>query len=703
MATLPISRMSQRADLNDPPRPRPPGISRVPYLPGLDGMRALAVVAVMVYHANPDWLPGGFLGVEVFFVISGYLITLLIIAERERTGRIDLKHFWIRRAKRLLPALFVMLFLVITYTALFESNALGQLRGDVVAGLTYVTNWYQIWVGQGYTAAGDFAPLRHLWSLAVEEQFYLVWPLVMVALLSRGPRQVARTALWLVAAAMVVTVVMAVAFQPGRIGECSVTPEQYWTVGERCISKLDTLYLSSVTRSSGLLLGAAFAMLWRPVAIMRSPLRNKAPLLDLLALVGVIGLAAMIWFVYLVSPDGADPFLFRGGFVLCAVLSLLIIAAVTHERALTPRVLANPVLLWVGTRSYGLYLYHWPIYQAIRKVAGNPLSLTQFIFAMLLTGVITEASFRFVETPIRTGHLRTWWSGLRRSRDPLPRQIFLGAAAVAVAVGLFSSVSLATAPLKQNEIAVSLDEAAGAVTDLSDLLGDPDGGPGGGAGDVEGDDGAVPGAPGEPDDGGGPDNGPDNGTGSDAGGPDEVGSGTGGAEPTIAPPDLTTTTTTTTTLPPEPIKLLAVGDSVMLGAAQRLRDNGMVVDAAESRQMLDMVPVMQRLREQDRFGTAVVVHLGTNGSISQDTVDAFMAPLVEVPNVIVMTVKAQRNWTAGNNDRLRALGARPNVILLDWEILAGQCPGDCFYSDGIHLRPEGQAFYSRQIFDVLGI
>ena len=169
-----------------PPRA---AISAVPYLPGLDGMRAIAVAVVMVYHANSAWLPGGFLGVEVFFVISGYLITLLLIGEHERSGSVSLSNFYMRRARRLLPALFTLLILVTLYTTLFRRDALGQLRGDVIAALTYTTNWYQIWVGQGYTATGDFAPLRHLWSLAVEEQFYLLWPLVMVGLIRLGRRR----------------------------------------------------------------------------------------------------------------------------------------------------------------------------------------------------------------------------------------------------------------------------------------------------------------------------------------------------------------------------------------------------------------------------------------------------------------------------------------------------------------------------------
>ena len=161
-------------------------LSRVPYLPGLDGMRALAVVAVMLYHANHHWLSGGFLGVEVFFVISGYLITLLLIGEHERNGRIDLSEFWLRRARRLLPAIFTMMSGVAVYMALFKRQPQGRTRGDFLGGLFYGSNWYQIYVGQGYTANEAFVPFRHLWSLAVEEQFYLLWPLIMVGILRLG-------------------------------------------------------------------------------------------------------------------------------------------------------------------------------------------------------------------------------------------------------------------------------------------------------------------------------------------------------------------------------------------------------------------------------------------------------------------------------------------------------------------------------------
>ena len=450
-----------------PPRT---AISRLPYLPGLDGMRALAVAAVIVYHANSSWLPGGFLGVEVFFVISGYLITLLLIGEHESTGRINLRQFWYRRARRLLPALFLLLIGVTLYTALFRREALGQLRGDVLAALTYTSNWYQIWVGQGYTASGDFAPLRHLWSLAVEEQFYLVWPLVMVGLIRLGRRRLPAMSRWLFLAAVVVTVVMALLYYPGPIESCRATPDAYYTVAGRCLSKTDTLYLGTFFRSAGLLLGAAFAMVWRPVALMRGPMRRKGRLLDVAAVFGLAGLAALCWYLHIVTPEGADPWLFRGGFFVTAIATLFVIAAVTHQRSLAGPLLGNAVLLWIGTRSYGLYLFHWPIFQMIRRVSGNPISVPQFVVGLAITVVITEVVVPAPGDADPRAHVKRWWRRLQSSRDPAPRRVIATIGAGLVAVSVFAVANLATAELKLNPIAESLAGNAG-EDPLTDLVG----------------------------------------------------------------------------------------------------------------------------------------------------------------------------------------------------------------------------------------
>ena len=655
-------------------------ISKVPYLPGLDGMRAIAVVAVMIYHANSDWLPGGFLGVEVFFVISGYLITLLLISEKERTATVDMKQFWIRRARRLLPALFAMMTALTIWTAIFEQDALGKLRGDVIAAFFYVSNWYQIWTGAGYTAGNDFAPLRHLWSLAVEEQFYLIWPLVMVALLRGGSRRIADISRWLVLAAVAITVLMAIAYYPGPIGTPEVTPDAYWNVFGREISKIDTLYLSTVTRAGGLLLGAAFAMVWRPVAVMRGPLRTKGRLLDGIALLGFVALAAMFWLMYLIGPDGADRWLFQGGFMLCAVATLMMVAGVTHQRAATSRILSIPVLWWIGTRSYGLYLYHWPIYQIMRDVAGNKLAFHEFVIAMVLTVIITELSYRYLETPIRKGTFGDSLRRIRRSPVPGPRNALLAGGVVVAGVTVFAGVSLATADVQENEVRQSLDQASASTCDVvndADCDGvDDTAAAATPAGTAPVDSGApVEAAPGDTTDS----------------------SGSVAAAPAVT--EAPTTTVAATIIPQ-----LALGDSVMLGAAVQLEALGFTVDAQESRAFVNGLDTILTLADRGRLGDVVVVHLGTNGPIGADDMTRMMDALVDVPQVLLLTIDVVRDYTAGNNSLVYdAVNTYPNVSLLDWAGLAGQCPGDCFYDDGFHLRPEGQEYYTALIGGALGL
>lgn len=696
-------------------------ISRVPYLPGLDGMRALAVVAVMVYHANSSWLPGGFLGVEMFFVISGYLITLLLIAERERNYTISLGHFWLRRARRLLPALFLMMSLVTIWTALFERNALGQLRGDVVAGFFYVSNWYQIWVGLGYTSAGDFAPLRHLWSLAVEEQFYLFWPIVMVVVLGRrGSRRVADVSRWVFAVSLAITLFVALIFYSGPLGEPNVTPDAYWWIDGRPISKIDTLYLSTPTRLAGILLGAAFAMVWRPFAIARGPLRSKGRLFDLAALIGLGVFGWMCWNIYLVSPSGADPRLFRGGFFIASLATLAVIAAVTHRGAAAGRLLGNPILLWIGTRSYGLYLYHWPIYQMIRKVAGNSLTLREFVFAMILTGIVTELSYRFIEMPIRKGKLKSNWARFRGRAHRLPRMFVTGVLALFIVASLIAVAALAIAPVEDNEIAQALDDGGDFTTDL--LAADV---PALVVADVTVTTVApttvapTTAAPSTTLAAVAPTSEPQPG--------ETTVPGSTVPETTSPPTTAAPTTAPATVPPPAPVTqlgvitsldglqaldipptvagfpLVALGDSVMLGAAEELQARGFQVDALKSRQLKDYLPEMAALRDGGTFGSVVVVHLGTNGGFGQDTFDQMLAILADVPVVLLLTGKADRGWIAGNNAIIRAAPAtHPNVSVLDWEVLSASCEGGCFYDDGIHLTQSGQNQYSGFIGTILG-
>lgn len=629
-------------------------VSRVPYLPGLDGLRALAVVAVIVYHANSKWLPGGFLGVEVFFVISGYLITLLLVAEHERTGAVSLVEFWKRRARRLLPALFLMLLLLVVWTTFFEKDSLGALRGDVIAGVFYVSNWFQVWVGAGYTAVNDFAPLRHLWSLAVEEQFYLVWPLVMMLILRTGRKRLPRVAVWFAAIALGIVAVVGLLMPGGRIGaDCLSTPDAYWEIGGRCVGKVDVLYLSTPSRATGLLLGSAMALVWRPYALLRGPMRNKGPLLDPFAIGGVLLLGYLMWNLHiteLVGEEGtyADPWLFRGGFFLTGLATLLIIAAVAHTKSMSGGLIGNPILRAIGERSYGLYLYHWPVFQALRHETGIPLAVHEFIGAMAVTVLITEFSYRFVELPIREKRFKATWGSIVRRGTEQPRLVSVMLAGVMIAVPIFAGVSLFTAEDKPNEVQAALDAGEDDVVDSLEAVSST----------------TVPPAT------------------------------------SVAPDD---TAPASTGAPAPHYDVFALGDSVMKGAAGALTDLGVVVDAAQDRQGKMGADILIQLKELGVTMDNVVIHLGTNGSMSQETLDRMMSALTEVRTVVVLTGRAKRDWTEPNNEKIRALPQRyPNVIVLDWERESESCVGECLTRDGIHLDKDGRIFYAQLIWKALG-
>lgn len=709
-----------------PPRTDvPTRTSGIEYLPGLDGLRALAVLAVIVYHADSAWLPGGFIGVEVFFVISGYLITRLLVAEHERAGRIDLVGFWGRRARRLFPALIVTLVGVLVATALLRPDTAGRVRGDFAAAAGYVTNWYQIFIGDGYATSGDFVPLRHLWSLAIEEQFYLLWPIVVLVLLRRGWSKLA-IAVGSVAVALLSVGLTAALVPAGPIGDCAANPDAFWTVGERCISIADTLYLSTFSRASGLLLGAAFALVATHARGRRWTMFGDAA-----GGAGTAALVAMSMTMYF-SATGVHPFLFRGGFLLVDVATLLLIAAVARPDTITAQALSARTMLWIGTRSYGLYLYHWPIFQLIRRAAGNPLTVWQFAGAMVVTGILAELSYRAIEMPIR----RHGWHEFGRRAVGAARRTarwsFAVATAVALVVGL-SALRMGTAEHQPSAIAAGLAAGADDVVSVEELL----------AGQLEQSRTAPPPTTAPPTTTSSP---PATAPDSPSAAPDPprlpVAPTVPSTEPatTLPPATLPPTTLPPVTLPPvtlppattvpapvappattppdstapdaDPsmvqtaptegaapppaavrVPMLAIGDSVMLGAAPQLSEQGWVVNAEVSRQMIDTVPVLEQLRDAGVFGDVVLLHLGTNGSISDATLDAALATLVDVPLVVLVTIRADRTWAAGVSDRIRQR-AGGNVVVLDWAVESSTCPGDCFEDDGIHLRPDGRRFYA---------
>ncbi len=619
----------------------------VPYVPALDGLRALAVIAVIVYHANHQWLGGGFLGVEVFFVISGYLITLLLIAERERSGTVSLGNFWMRRARRLLPALFTLLLGTTVYCALFDRKRLGMLRGDVVGGFLYVSNWFQIWSGSSYTSAFSFAPLRHLWSLAVEEQYYIVWPLIMFVLLRRiRPKTLPILGLVFTALAIAIAVATAMMYRSGPIDTFATTPDQFMSLFGHRVVRIDFLYLGTVTRASGLLLGAALATMWRPWALRRGRAGSNANGLDMAGVLALIALGFMCWKfrevvdVADVGMTGYD-LLYRGGFIAVGIATIVAIATVTHPRSrLGKYIIGTPLLVWLGKRSYGLYLYHWTVFQAYRKAAGNSLDSREFIVLMAITTVITEVSYQLIETPIRTGKAlatyRSWRAGGGTMRGSIA--IVLGTLAV---IPVFGVVSMAGARVIPDDITAGLNENEGAVTRITTT--------------------------------------------------------------TIVVGATTVPLATTTTIPHVKIDVFAVGDSVMLGSAKKLKSYGVTVDATKNRQVIDAVQIFNYYKSVNELGDVVVIHLGTNGITKTSTFERILKPLRDIKRVVILTMRVPGHGSEKlNNDVINNLPAtHSNVTVLDWYSLSKPHP-EWFNSDGIHPNAVGQDNYVALILRAIG-
>ena len=357
------------------PRPIQPGRR---YVPGLDGIRALAVISVIAYHLSLPWAKGGMLGVGVFFTLSGYLITDLLMGHWRRHGNLGLGTFWLRRARRLLPALFLMLAIVSVWVALFDASQLDQVRRQVISAAFYFANWSTIAQHGSYFAR--FAtplPLDHLWSLSIEEQFYLVWPwLVMLGLwLVRTRRALFLMTIALAAAS---AVVMGLLFHPGY------DPTR--------------AYEGTDTRAFTLLIGAALAFIWPSELPRRAATNPRLPvLLDGIAAMGIVAIVLLISLT-----DAFTSFLYPYGFLILSLATAAVVAAVVHPASRIGAALGWRPLRWVGVRSYGIYLWQWPII-VLATPAGQTPGWVRGTLEVAATLLAASLSWRYVEDRYATG------------------------------------------------------------------------------------------------------------------------------------------------------------------------------------------------------------------------------------------------------------------------------------------------------------
>jgi peptidoglycan/LPS O-acetylase OafA/YrhL len=596
---------------------------RMRYMPGLDGLRAFAVTAVLLYHADLDWIPGGFLGVDVFFVISGYLITSLLLAEHRNRGGVGLGQFYLRRARRLLPALFLVLAVTSLFAVVFLPDEVTKLRGDVVAALVYVTNWWQIFRDLSYFEAAGRPPLlQHLWSVAVEEQFYLIWPLLLSGMLKlwHGKRRPMLLAtLGMITASIGLMIVLSIS----RGYPIDQDPSR--------------VYYGTDTRAFTLLIGAVLAMVWAPWRLSERVAAGGRWVLNFLGLFGLVGLGYMFLEVSEFSKG-----LYRGGFLVCSLLSALVIAVTVHPAAdLSRWFLGRRVMRWIGERSYGLYLWHWPVYMITRPtldtgITGN----ANLVMRLAITVALAELSFRYVEQPIRQGALGRWFKAMRtatgaeRIRMAMTTAFTVGTVCLAIVL-----ITVGLANGRPAPVPPGLDASAAAaqtpVTTTPPVTQPP---------------------------------------------------GTPGAPPAAAPPPAA----------PAIPRITAIGDSVMLGAKTALeqRLGSVRVDATVSRQFGHAIDLARMLQGGGQLSDVVVVHMGTNGIITQGHIDAMMDILKDKKRVVFLNLKVPRRWEGPDNDVLRSNVPRfPNAVLIDWHSVGNAHP-EWFYEDGFHLRPDGARAYA---------
>jgi peptidoglycan/LPS O-acetylase OafA/YrhL len=394
-------------------------------MPGLDGLRALAVLAVIAYHLGLEWAPGGLLGVGVFFTLSGYLITDILLAG-PLTGRGRLRDFWFARARRLLPALFVMLAVVVLWVVLLGPVQSPQFGKAVAAAALYVSNWQLIFQHVSYFARfGPPSPLNHLWSLGVEEQFYIFWPLLLVVGIRFVGERSTNSGLRPRLAAVTLVLAAASAAEMALLYHPSLDPSR--------------LYFGTDTRAFELLAGAALAMVWPSARLKANIPASARRLLDFIGVVGLVAVAVLVW-----RTDEYSPFLYRGGFVLLSLAVVMLLAALVHPACRLGRVLGVGPLRWIGVRSYGIYLWHVPILVLTTPAAQHQTQLWRAGLQVAATLIVAGLSWRFVEQPIRRGALtRLWkWRSVGWRETLIARH---GLAAIAGLLALLAATGIAFA------------------------------------------------------------------------------------------------------------------------------------------------------------------------------------------------------------------------------------------------------------------
>ncbi|OLR26301.1 acyltransferase family protein [Bacillus cereus] len=585
------------------------------YMVGFDSLRGLAILGVILYHINFNWMPGGFLGVTVFFVLSGYLITDILAIEWKRNKRIDLKKFWLSRAKRLLPGMLVMVVITLAWITIFHSSLLEKMRGDSLAALFYVSNWWYIYHKLSYfDNFNQLSPLNHFWSLAVEEQFYVVWPFIISLGLYYIKKQ-SRMILLICLGAVASALAMAILYEPGA------DPSR--------------IYYGTDTRAFSLLIGAVLALVWPSNRLANKIIPKARFILDVVGGIALIIILVMFW-----KTNQYDPFLYKGGMVLLSIATALLVANLAHPASRIAQFLRFRPLRWIGIRSYGIYLWHYPILTLTTpKATAGDFSLIRALLQFLLIILIAQISWKFIEKPIRQGALQNiQFRNLKYQHFTLGVKLALictlSVSSIAV-VGL-SKASKAKEHSQQDKVETAQTQPAPHPVAVWEN--------------------------------------PNQETSQKQEESREVHSAQ----------------------PKNSLTVTAIGDSVMIDITPYLKNAfpDIRIDAQIGRQLSKAIPVVEQLKYEGNLGNYVIIGLGTNGAFTTEQLVSLIKVIGNERKIIFINTRVPRPWESIVNERLKVTASEyPNVTLVDW-YAASAGKKDYFAPDGVHLTKVGAEAYA---------
>ncbi|HAM14573.1 MAG TPA: acetyltransferase [Eggerthellaceae bacterium] len=604
--------------------------SKSRYVPALDGMRALAVLAVIAYHMKMGWAPGGLLGVTMFFVLSGYLITGLLLKEADETGSISLSGFWLRRVRRIIPAVVFSVLGIAVLCTIFDHVLLTKMRPDVVPTLLFFNNWWQILHNVSYfEALGQPSPVTHFWSLAIEEQFYLIWPVALIICMKVGvgkSTMVKGTAVLAVLSALEMAIMFDPTADPSRV------------------------YYGTDTRAFSLLIGALLAFVWPYQELTERAGESMSP--NGRIIFNVVGVAAVLGLLLMVGlTNGFAPFIYRGGLLLCSLLTAVAIAVLVHPISWISKVFQLPPFVWIGKCSYSMYLWHYPIILLMTpsNLVGDAPIWLRLIQLVVIFGV-SAFSYYVVENPIRHGAIGNFMADLRDgaftlgewARDHI---VPVAIGGVFVLVGIGGLLLVPDASAVQNTAAMQ----------SSDQGREQQGSQG------------------------------------------ESASGVSSASSASA---------SATSAAEDAYDLLLIGDSVPAslegyGVFYNVFPYG-YVDAVIGRQFYDAPAVYQEYLDSKRLGNVLVIALGTNGYVQDSETEALMKEIGDEQDVWFVNTRSPEEFMDASNAAIqRCVDAHDNAHLIDWYSLSEQYGADIFDGDGTHLTPEGCEIYANMILDAV--